>query len=192
MARRPRCQAAGITQHIVQRGNNRTDIFRSERDFSFFQDWLGESVRRYACRVHAYCFMRNHVHLLVTPDVDGAVSKVMQTLGIRYVQYFNKRHQRTGTLWEGRYYASAIDTARYLLGCYRYIEMNPVRAGITTDPRDYRWSSYAANALGRSDALITPHSLYDALGRDHEQRLSAYRELFQIPIDNDTRDAIRR
>jgi putative transposase len=127
----------------------------------------------------------------MTPDVEGAIGKAMQSIGTQYVRYFNKRHHRTGTLWEGRYYARTIENERHLLVCHPYIEMNAVRAGLVADPQDYRWSSYAVNALGRSDGLVTPHPLYLALGIDAKRRQRCYRELFQIPVDQDTRDAIR-
>jgi putative transposase len=136
--------------------------------------------------------MTNHVHLLMTPTSATGISRVMQSVGCRYVQYFNRRYERTGSLWEGRYRAIAIDSDRYLLACYRYIEQNPVRARMVEDPRDYAWSSYRANALGVRDALVTVHDGYRALGCDDETRRRAYRALCRTDIDEPTLNAIRR
>jgi putative transposase len=190
MPRPPRCKVADVTQHVVQRGNNRTNIFRSESDYLFFRYSVRKAIHRFPCLIHAYVWMPNHFHFLMTPVVDGAVGKVMQSIGSRYVRYFNRRYERTGTLWEGRHFTSVITSEHYMLGCYRYIETNPVEAGFTTELGEYRWSSYAANALGHPDDLITPHSVYQALASEPTRRLRAYRELFQIGIDQDTRDAI--
>ena len=128
MARQPRFVLPGHPQHVIQRGNNRNVIFAEDADYCIYKDKLGEACERFRCRVHAYVLMTNHVHLLITPETEQGISKVMQSLGRQYVQYFNYRYQRTGTLWEGRYKASLLDTTQYLLTCYRYIELNPVRA----------------------------------------------------------------
>jgi len=128
--------------------------------------------------IHAYVFMTNHVHLLMTPAADAAIGKAMQSIGRRYVHHFNTRYVRTGTLWEGRYKATVVDSEAYLITCYRYIELNPVRAGMVHDPRDYPWSSHRANALGGSDPLVTPHDVYLALGSKATPREAAYRALF--------------
>jgi putative transposase len=129
--------------------------------------------------------MTNHVHLLMTPDAKGALSRCMQALGRRYVTYFNKTYHRTGTLWEGRYKSALVDNQTYLLTCYRYIELNPVRAAMVADPQDYPWSSFRANALGKSDPLIRPHDEYLALGVDAAQRQAAYRSLFKNALSDD-------
>jgi putative transposase len=136
--------------------------------------------------------MTNHAHLLVTPESDGAIGAMMQSVGRRYVHHFNRTYSRTGTLWEGRYRATLIDTDEYLLTCYRYIELNPVRAGMVAHPAEYRWSSYAANALGAADPLVTPHPLYLRLHQDASARRTAYRALFQQAIEDSTLDAIRQ
>ena len=127
--------------------------------------------------------MTNHVHLLVTPSQEGAIGNVMQSVGRRYVPYFNGRYRRTGALWEGRYRATLVETDSYLLECYRYIELNPVRAGLVEDPSDYRWSSCRVNALGAIDPLVSPHDLYLALGTDSEARRLAYRALLNLRLD---------
>lgn len=191
MPRQPRLDLPGIPQHIVQRGNDRQPCFFEEADnLRYLQD-LKELALRQHCAVHAYVLMTNHVHLLLTPAAVGQVAALMQSLGRRYVRYINDRHHRTGTLWEGRYKACPVDRDSYLLHCYRYIELNPVRARMVDDPDGYRWSSYGANACGRPDPLVTPHPMILALGRDTQSRQTAYRELVRQAISDDDLTAIR-
>ena len=147
MARLPRYAVPGQPQHVIQRGNNRSVMFLRPADYVRYLDNVRAACDQHGCAVHAYVLMTNHVHLLMTPTNAGGISRVMQSVGRRYVRYFNQSYQRTGTLWEGRYRAAAIDSEQYLFACYRYIERNPVRAGMVDDPADYRWSSHAANAL---------------------------------------------
>lgn len=191
MARLPRYGLPGQPQHVIQRGNNRGPIFFAQEDYSFFLECLQDAGERCACAIHAYVLMTNHVHLLVTPDAADGISKLMQMVGRRYVQYVNFTYQRTGTLWEGRYKAVPMDSEQYLFTCYRYIETNPVRAGMVTHPRGYRWSSYHCNADGKPDALLTAHSLYQALGDDDVSRRAAYRKLFSADIAEDDLTAVR-
>lgn len=191
MARLPRYCLPGQPQHVIQRGNNRAALFATESDFHFFSDCLIEACSRHGCRVHAYVFMTNHVHLLMTPDRENTIGKVMQSVGRRYVQYFNFTHQRTGTLWEGRYRATPIDTERYLFICYRYIELNPVRAGIVNEPHDYRWSSHGCNAWGAVDRLVRAHDLYIALGSTDRERQGSYLSLFGESLEASTLSEIR-
>ena len=191
MPRLPRFATPGQPQHVIQRGNNRTAIFTDPRDRYVFSEQLCAATRRHQCLIHAYVFMTNHVHLLVTPRKAGGISLLMQSLGRRYVRYFNSRHGRTGTLWEGRYKSSLVDSDAYLLVCMRYIELNPVRARMVNHPGEYRWSSYAANAYGGTDPMLTPHPVYEQLGSDAESRRHAYRELFRHHIDNDLLHTIR-
>ncbi|MBL1274469.1 MAG: transposase [Ectothiorhodospiraceae bacterium] len=191
MARLPRFVIPGQPQHVIQRGNNREVIFVTVVDYQFYFEILKEACAKYQCDVHAYVLMTNHVHLLMTPNTDDGISKVMQSLGRRYVQYFNYTYDRTGTLWEGRYKATLIDTEHYLLTCSRYIELNPVRAKMIKHPSDYLWSSYSHNALGKENSLITPHSLYKKLGRSCAEREKAYRELFRARIADLTLSEIR-
>jgi len=186
MARLPRYVLPGHPQHVIQRGNNRNIIFASEDDFYFFESCLIEACIKFDVMVHAYVLMTNHVHLLMTPSDEQGLGKVMQSVGRRYVQYFNFTYQRTGTLWEGRYKATLIDTDHYLLTCYRYIELNPVRAHMVAIPEDYRWSSYHANALGKYDQLVTSHDLYLQLGNSNKERQRAYRSLFKNHIPEQT------
>jgi putative transposase len=165
--------------HVIQRGNNRAPIFFEDDDYALYRAWLAEACEAYGCAVHAYVLMTNHVHLLITPSDAGAVPRVMQSLGRRYVRHVNGAYRRTGTLWEGRYRAAPIDAEDYFLSCCRYIEMNPVRARMVAHPRDYPWSSWAAHAQGATDSLVMDHPLYRALGRSQEERQASYRALFR-------------
>lgn len=142
MARLPRYVIPGQPQHVMLRGNNRSEIFVTEADYQFFLEKLRLAITKHSCDVHAYVLMTNHLHLLITPNEEQGVSKAMQMLGRYYVQYFNYCYRRTGTLWEGRYKATLIDSEAYLLTCMRYIELNPVRAGMVDHPSQYPWSSY--------------------------------------------------
>ena len=191
MARLPRLTAPGLPHHLIQRGNNRQSIFVDEVDCVRYLDDLAELAALHGLAIHAYVLMPNHVHLLATPAAGDTLALVMQSLGRRYVRWFNVRHGRTGTLWEGRYRSAVVETDRYLLACMRYIEMNPVRAGLVDDPSAYRWSSHR-HQLGQSvDPLITEHAVYWALGNTPFERQLAYRRLFeQGPPDGET-EAIR-
>jgi putative transposase len=191
MARLPRFVITGHPQHVIIRGNNRDPIFYSDEDYRFYLDKLQDACIKHQCAIHAYVLMTNHVHLLITPHTEDGISKTMQMLGRYYVQYFNFTHNRTGTLWEGRYKASLVDSEAFALTCYRYIELNPVRANMVQHPAEYPWSSYRCNALGQPDSIITPHYLYAALGGDAEQRQTAYQALFNAHIDDKTLDAVR-
>jgi putative transposase len=191
MPRQPRLDLANIPQHVVQRGNDRQPCFFTDVDRVRYLQDLREISLHEGCSVHAYVLMTNHVHLLMTPTASGQVSRVMQSLGRRYVRYINDRYWRTGTFWEGRYKSSLVDRETYLLHCYRYIELNPVRARMTVDPLDYPWSSHAKNAFGKDDALIHPHPAYLALGSTDAERRSAYRALAMEKLSEDDLDAIR-
>ncbi|HSQ31404.1 MAG TPA: transposase [Gemmatimonadaceae bacterium] len=191
MPRMPRYACPGQPQHVVQRGNNRCAMFVADSDYLLYRDCLLRACQRYGCAIHAYVFMTNHVHLLATPRDTSGLGKMMQSVGRRYVQIFNSQYDRTGTLWEGRYKAVVIDSERYLFTCYRYIELNPVRAGMTAHPAQHRWSSHRANALGQSDALLTPHDAYQALGGDPRSRQAAYSALYADCIDDETLRDIR-
>lgn len=183
MPRRKRLAPIGIPQHIVQRGNNRQLCFVSDKDMKAYANWLYEGSIKYGVQIHAWVFMRNHVHLLVTPLEENAPSRLMQFIGRHYVRYFNFTYQRSGTLWEGRFHSCLIESNRYLLNCQKYIELNPVRAGIVRSPADYRWSSYQANGLGINSKLLSPHPIYTQLGKTKFERLARYRELFDENIE---------
>lgn len=192
MPRLPRFVIPGQPQHVIQRGNNREDIFLAEADYQFYLEKLAEAADKHQCQLHAYVLMTNHVHLLVTPMEDNSIGKMMQSLGRYYVQYFNHCNQRTGTLWEGRYKATLIDTEQYFLTCMRYIELNPVRANdMVKHPSEYPWSSYGSNAIGQENDIITPHLEYKRLGKTPGERQSAYRQLFRAHISEMTLEEIR-
>jgi putative transposase len=186
MARLPRPDLAGVPQHVVQRGNNRMPCFLDDEDRQRYLQCLRDALLRYGCELHAYVLMSNHVHLLLTPREAGAVSRLMQTFARNYAGLFNGRHARSETLWEGRYKSCLVDNEHYLLCCYRYIELNPVRPWMVDDPAAHEWSSYHANALGKPDALVTPHSVYLALGGEAVVRACTYRALVAEALPADT------
>jgi putative transposase len=177
--------------HIIQRGNNRADCFFRETDCLVYLSLLRDSARRFDCAIHAYVLMTNHVHLLMTPGSADGASLVMKHLGQQFVQYVNRSRDRTGSLWEGRFRSSIVDSEGYLLRCHRYIEMNPVRAGMVTHPGDYSWSSYRANAWGLPSELVTMHSRFAGLGHTDEQRRAAYINLFQADLTASELEEIR-
>lgn len=177
MARRPRVVLPGQPVHVVHRGNDRQAVFYSSGDRVRYLADLAEAARRIDCLIHAYVLMSNHTHLVATPGTSDGLGKMMQPLGRRCVRFINSEYGRTGTLWEGRYKSALIDSETYLLHCYRYVELNPVRAGLVTQASDYVWSSYRYNALGDADSLITPHDVYRRLGRTAANRQRAYRDI---------------
>ena len=191
MSRHARLKIAGHPLHVLQRGVNRSACFAGTRDYELYLGLLEEMGRRYSCAVHAYVLMTNHVHLLLTPDDSDGPSRLMKGLGERYVQTYNRRHQRTGTLWEGRFKSSIVDSEGYLLRCHRYIEMNPVRAGMVHEARDYGWSSHRANAEGLASTFLTPHPLYLALASTTPERLATYRRFCSLPANHSEVEAIR-
>ncbi len=191
MPRNARWFHPGLALHVLQRGNDRIACFRTVEDRRCYLGWLDEHAREFDCRLHAYVLMTNHVHLLLTPGSHDGPSRLMQALGRRYVRYFNDKHKRTGTLWEGRFKAHPVQSDDHVLCLYRYIELNPVRAGMVVHPGSYRWSSYARNALGGTDVLLTGHSTYDALAKSGEERQAAYRALSNEELGQETLKAIR-
>lgn len=192
MARRPRLVLPAVPLNIIQRGNNRGSCFACEADYLVYLTLIQQYAVEAACQVHAYVLMTNHVHLLLSSADGAGPSVLMRRLGQHYVQYFNRRHARTGTLWEGRFRSCLVQDERYLLICQRYIELNPVRAGMATDPGQYRWSSYHANAAGLDDALVMPHPIYTGLGKQDGERRAAYRDLFQEVLSDQMLAQIRR
>lgn len=191
MPRLPRYAPSELPSHIIQRGNNRQPCFADDQDRAVYHACLEEASRRYCVDVHAMVLMTNHAHLLVTPRGSGSVSAMMQALGRDYVSWFNKRHTRTGTLWEGRFRSFVIESETYLLRCYRYIELNPVRAGIVTEPGQYSWSSYRQNAWGYASSVIVQHPVYLALGKSPDERRAQYRALFDEILSSDQLREIR-
>ncbi|WP_423820570.1 transposase [Salinisphaera sp. SPP-AMP-43] len=192
MPRRPRVMLPQVPVHVIQRGNNRQACFYSDDDYHFYLEWLQKYAESEGCVVHAYALMTNHVHLLLTAKASGGVGQLMKRVGQRYVQYINRTYRRSGTLWEGRFRSCLTQEEHYVMGCYRYIELNPVRAGMVEHPAEYTWSSYRVNGQGEKSRLIKPHSLYDALGRTPAERQAAYRELFRYELDPGLVDEIRK
>jgi putative transposase len=191
MPRRARLLLANTPIHIIQRGNNRQACFYAEDDCQLYLDWLEDYAREYECAVHAFVLMTNHVHLLLSSTDAAGPSRLMKRLGQRYVQYINRTYRRTGTLWEGRFRSCLTQEEQYVLACYRYIELNPVRADMVEHPAEYPWSSYRANAQGEEMPLITPHTLYTRLGHDAGRRQEAYRELFRHHLEPGVIEEIR-
>lgn len=191
MARLPRIDLPRIAQHIVQRGNNRQACFACESDYAAYLCELREAAIKHGCAIHAFVLMTNHVHLLVTPAEKGAVSRMMQAIGRRYVGCFNARYRRTGTLWEGRYKAALVGSTRHALACYRYIELNPIRASMVEQPAAYRWSSYRHNAITAEHPFITAHKAYRALSDADDLRRQRYRALVAEQLDARDIDEIR-
>lgn len=177
MPRTTRLHLPGIPQHITQRDNNRQLCFYAAEDYRFYLELLQAACRNHACALHAYILMTNHVHLLLTPENTDSISLVIRDVGRDYVRTVNRTYRRTGTLWEGRYKSSPVDKGHYCLACYRYIELNPVRAGMVRHPEYYPWSSYRCNATGEANSLITPHNCWLELGNDDYERTATYREL---------------
>lgn len=174
MARQPRLIVPQQPHHLIQRGNNRQPIFRDDADYQRFLVWLKESARFYEVAIHAYVLMPNHIHLLVTPANATGLALMMQKVGRFYVPWFNQKYERTGGLFEGRFRTSLIDSDRYFMTCSRYIELNPVRAGLSVAPDGYPWSSYAHHAGIRLDTLVSDHTLFWNLGNTPFQREAAY------------------
>lgn len=177
MARLPRLTVPGYPHHIIQRGNNRQPTFHDAGDYELLLSLLADYAEREKVAVHAYVLMGNHFHLLATPATQTGLPKMMQAIGRRYVQYFNKRYRRTGTLWEGRYKATLVQTERYLLACMVYMDLNPVRAGLAARAADYRWSSHGHYAGLGNNKRVTPHPLYWQMGNTPFAREAAYVEL---------------
>ncbi|MEZ5605776.1 MAG: transposase [Burkholderiaceae bacterium] len=174
MARQARLTVPGYPHHIIQRGNNRQAVVLDDEDRRRLLEGIQEHAGAAQVAVHAYVLMSNHLHLLVTPTAADGVPRMMQALGRSYVRQFNRRHQRSGTLFEGRYRSTLIESERYLLACMAYIDLNPVRANMVASPADYPWSSYGHLVGLRTDPLISPHPLYWALGNTPFERERAY------------------
>ncbi len=191
MPRSPRFCPAGYPVHVIQRGNNRQAIFTCDADCAAYAGWLAEGINRFDVSIHGWVFMTNHVHLLATPVSEGSISELMQFVGRLYVRRFNRKYTRSGTLFEGRFRSNIVQEDRYLLACLRYIELNPVRAGMVGNPGDYYWSSYACHAFGVHAQVWTPHPLYLNMGSSTEQRQQAWRELAHSGLDVETLTEVR-
>lgn len=191
MPRRARLAVPGVPWHIIQRGNNRSACFYADEDYHRYLDTLKEQAEKYGCVIHAYVLMTNHVHILLTPEHEDSASLLMKHLGQRYVQYVNRTYKRSGTLWEGRFRSCIAQSEDYVLSCYRYIELNPVRANMVSRPEEYRWSSYGVNAWG-DESWLTAHDEYMRLGQSEDDRCYAYRELFRYALSEEDLHFIRK
>jgi len=191
MPRKPRFYLPGVPAHVMQRGHNKEPIFFKDIDYREYLKILKKVADHYQCQIHAYVLMTNHVHLLLTPAKKNSISLMFQSIGRLYVTYINKAYDRSGTLWEGRHKGNIIDTENYFMTCMKYIELNPVRAGMVNEANDYCWSSYAANAYNKPNAIITKHKLYLSLALTSIERLKCYRALFNHEIKDEYLKDIR-
>ena len=190
MARLPRLVIPHQPHHVIQRGNDRQLVFRDASDYVAFLNWLRDAAKQFKVAVHAYTLMPNHFHLLVTPSDETGLARMMQWIGRYYVPYFNRKYARVGTLWQGRYKAALIDSERYFMTCSRYIELNPVRAGLVAAPAEYPWSSYAHHVGAKYDSLIVDHKLYWALGNTPFDREAAYKDLVEQALTSEEINAL--
>lgn len=174
MPRRARLLAPDLPFHVVQRGVNRGAIFADDLDRDHFLRVTHKAFQKHQIALHAYVLMGNHVHMLVSPRVASSLAVAMRGLGNSYVQAFNRRHERTGPLWQGRFHSSLVENDAYLLAVYRYIELNPIRAGLAALPEHCPWSSARGNLGLRDDPLLTRHAVFNALGETAEQRTRRY------------------
>jgi putative transposase len=180
----PRLFVPGVSLHLRHRGNNRCAIFGDDNDYELFLVLLEAATKRHRVDVHGYALMTNHTHLQVTPKTTDGVSEAMKQLGAAYVLHFNKKYQRVGTLFTGRYKSKAIADDRYWLTCLRYIEHNPVRAGLVVQPEQYRWSSYRVHAFGESCEWLASHPILDAFDANRAERQARYRAICATPLTN--------
>ena len=192
MARLSRLTLPGYPHHIIQRGNNRQAIFTSVADYQRLLSLIDENAKKFKVEIHAYVLMTNHFHLLATPQTESGLPLMMQAVGRNYVRYFNDLQERSGTLWEGRYRSTLIQADRYLLACMAYIDLNPVRSGLTVDARDYPWSSHGSYIGVRNDILITPHPVYWNLANTPFGREVAYADLVRVGISSDQHATLTR
>jgi putative transposase len=190
MARLPRLCIAGHTYHVIQRGNNRQPIFASDSDRRDMLHLLLEASRLHGVALHSYVLMDNHLHLLATPSTDDGLSAMMQQMGRSYVRHFNQRQGRSGTLFEGRFRSALVQTERYLLACMAYIDLNPVRAGMVSQPQDFSWSSYRHYVGLHADRLLTPHPHFFNLGNTPFAREQAYKELVEAGLAQELHDKV--
>ncbi len=192
MPREARIVLPGVPHHIIQRSQSGLRCFSGDQDYQIYLSWLEEYLERAQCHIHAYVLMPDHVHLLVTPERLWSMGELMRRTGQRYAQYYNRKYQRSGALWEGRYRSCIACEPGYILNCYRYIEMNPVRKGFCSDPGEYAWTSYRCNALGEQTTMLQPDDAYDSLGDSPDERREAYRSIFsQQPLASAERELRR-
>jgi putative transposase len=180
MPRRARITPKEYVYHILTRGNNRQDVFKDGRDYKKYIEILQRYKERYKFKLYHYVLMRNHVHLVLeTTEMGGSLAEIMKGINLSYAQYYKRRYKHIGHFWQDRYKSIIISKDDYLLACGSYVELNPVRAGIVEDPKDYRWSSYNAYAYGKKDILIDEHPIYKELSKDETEQRKKYREFIR-------------
>lgn len=190
MARSARLIVPGFPHHVFQQGNNRQKVFRDDEDYMSYLEWLKEAARLYRVDVHAYALLDNGVHLLATPVDESGLARMMQWIGRHYVPYFNKKYQRSGTLWEGRFRTSIVEED-WLARCSRFMEMQPVACGLAARPEDYVWSSYRHHIGISPSPVIRDHAVYWNLGNTPFAREMAYKAFFeQFNVENRKLDEI--
>lgn len=190
MARLPRLSVPGLPHHVIQRGNNRQAVFLSDADRACFLNLLVDAAQAHGCALHAFVLLDNHFHLLLTPSAPDSLAKTLQALGRRYVRYFNDTHQRSGTLWEGRYRSTVLDAQTHLLPCMVALDLHPVRAGLVESAIAYPWSSHAHYTGGKVWRGLTPPPQFWALGNTPFAREAAYAQLVQVGISEAQRGAL--
>lgn len=177
MSRTARTAPAGYVYHVLTRGNNRQDVFKDEKDYEYYIAILERYKERYSFRLYHYALMRNHVHLVIEPvEGGGSLAEIMKGINLSYVQYFKNKYRHTGHFWQDRYKSIIVSKDDYLLACGSYVELNPVRAKIVEDPKDYRWSSYKFYAYGSRNPIVDEHPIYQSLSEDDAERRKKYRE----------------
>ena len=191
MPRAPRLQIAGLTFHVVHRGNHRERVFFQDDDYRYYLHLLARVSQHYDTSIHAYVLMTNHIHLLATAAQPDGISRTMHDVAGSYSRWVNKQLDRTGSVWEGRFHSSLVDSDYYCLACYQYIEMNPVRAGIVASPAEYRWSSYHENVGARALCIVHPHDSFYALGSSRVARTDSYRAIINERLSDTAVSTIR-
>lgn len=191
MPRGPRTVMPEFPHHVIHRGNNRQAIFHRNTDYRFFMNTISEAKKEFNCLLYGYCLMSNHIHMIIQPSHKDSLSKMIKMIAGRYTRYINKVYNRTGTIWEGRFKSSPIQKESYLQACIRYIEMNPLRAKIVADLKEYPWSSYNKRAYGKSDPILDIDPYYLELGKTNAERINAYRTWFNNLIPKEELDCIK-
>jgi putative transposase len=190
MARLSRLVISNQQHHVMQWGHDRQAIFRDSEDYACFLAWLAEAAKQFGVAIHAYALLPDHLHLLATPSDTDGLGRMMQWLGRHYVPYFNRKYHRSGTLWQGRYKATVIESQTYFLTCCSFIELSPVQAGLALEPADYAWTSYLHHIGARHDALITDHSLYWGMGNTPFQREAAHKQMLEQGVSQKDGEAL--
>lgn len=191
MARKLRLFIPDIPCHIVQRGNNQTQVFHAPEDYQFFLRILQEARQKHLCQIYGFCLMPNHFHLIINPKPTGNASLFMELTGEKYVRYFNKRYSRTDRLWEDRFHSFLIGTKHYFIRCLRYIETNPIRSNLVKIPESYPWSSYNCRAFGINSHLIDCDPWFRGLGDTISECRRIYAQFVKKTIEDEELNQLR-